>query len=127
MFSSEEAKRFFEEIVRTFLKNICRRSANTRKTAHPWLTERSEGAQRKYEAQGTEQEAAATRECGDILLEKYDNFLFLFTCGEDGSLFVAAATKAVDRCARRLYCTQWNTRVPTGNSQFLLYPKYSHC
>ena len=47
-----------------------------KKTTHPWLTQRREEAVRqKHEAQGTEREAEAARECSETLLEEHYDFV----------------------------------------------------
>ena len=75
-FPSEGAKRFTEELLNIAEENIPRRSANIRKSTHPWLTERGEEAvRRKHAAQGTEQETEAARECSEILLEEHYDFV----------------------------------------------------
>ena len=65
-----------EELLNIAEENIPRRSANIRKSTHPWLTERREEAvRRKHAAQGREQETEAARKCSEILLEEHYDFV----------------------------------------------------
>ena len=75
-FPSEGAQRLTEQLLRITEDNIPRRAVKIRKTTHPWLTERGEEAvRRKHEAQGTEQEADAARECSETLLEEHYEYI----------------------------------------------------
>ena len=75
-FPSEGAQRLTEQLLRITEDNIPRRAVKIRKTTHPWLTERGEQAvRRKHEAQGTEQEADAARECSETLLEEHYEYM----------------------------------------------------
>ena len=75
-FPSEGAQRLTEQLLHIAEDNIPRRSVKIKKSSHPWLTEHGEEAvRRKHEAQGTEQEAEAARECNEILLEEHDEYI----------------------------------------------------
>ena len=75
-FPSEGAQRLTEQLLQIAEDNIPRRAVKIKKSTHPWLTERGEDAvRRKHAAQGTEHEAAAARECSDILLEEHYEYM----------------------------------------------------
>lgn len=75
-FPSEGAQRLTEQLLQIAEDNIPRRAVKIKKSTHPWLPERGEDAvRRKHAAQGTEHEAAAVRECSDILLEEHYEYI----------------------------------------------------
>ena len=56
--------------------SIPKRTVQTRKSSHPWLTEKGEEAvKRKHAAQGTESENEAARECSRVLMEEWHGYV----------------------------------------------------
>ena len=73
---SEGARLLTEKLLHIAEDNIPKRCVSIKKTTHPWLTQRGEEAVRqKHEAQGTEREAEAARECSETLLEEHYDFV----------------------------------------------------
>ena len=73
---SEGARLLTEKLLHIAEDNIPKRCVSIKKTTHPWLTQRGEEAARqKHEAQGTEREAEAARECSETLLEEHYDFV----------------------------------------------------
>ena len=73
---SEGAQLLTEKLLHIAEDNIPKRCVSIKKTTHPWLTQRGEEAvRRKHEAQGTEREAEAARECSETLLEEHYDFV----------------------------------------------------
>ena len=72
---SEGARLMTEKLLHIVDDNIPKRCVSIRKTTHPWVTQGEDAVRRKHEAQGSDREAEAARECSEILLDEHYDFV----------------------------------------------------